>query len=79
RLMLLDNNDDPHHPGYRQWYINTGSWIPVFSQEEQLTRPAANLTFLRLVPSRLANGSDIPELLRWSEDANAPRPARLFE
>ncbi len=78
RLMLLDNAADPHRPDYRQWYINTGSWIPVFSQEEQLTRPAANLTFLRLVPSRLERGNDLPELLRWSEEANAPRPARIF-
>ncbi len=79
RLMLLDNAADPAHPGYRQWYVNTGSWIPVFSQEEQLTRPAANLTFLRLVPARLEMGDDVPELLRWSEEANAPYPARLFK
>lgn len=78
RLMLLDNSADPHRPAYRQWYINTGSWIPVFSQEDQLTRPAANLTFLRLVPSRLEKGDDLPELLRWSEEANAPRPTRIF-
>jgi hypothetical protein len=78
RLMQLDNDSDSHHPDYRQWYINTGSWIPVFSDEEQLARPAANLTFLRLVPSRLAAGHDLPELLRWSEEANATRPVRLF-
>lgn len=78
RLMLLDNTADLNRPDYRQWYVNTGSWIPVFSQQDQLTRPAANLTFLRLVPSRLADGHDLPELLRWSEEANAPRPARLF-
>ncbi|NJN55023.1 MAG: hypothetical protein HC804_09850 [Anaerolineae bacterium] len=78
RLMLLPPLANPHQPDYRQWYINTGSWIPVFSQEEQLARPAANLTFLRLVPSRLQTGHDVPELLRWSEDANAPRPVRIF-
>lgn len=78
RLMLLDNSADPNRPDYRQWYINTGSWIPVFSQEEQLTRPAAHLTFLRLTPSRLERGDDLPELLTWSEAANAPRPARIF-
>lgn len=77
-LRLLDNDDDPRHPPYRQWYINTGSWIPVFSETDQLSRPAAHLTFLRLVPGRLKAGQDVPELLRWSEDANAPYPVRLF-
>jgi hypothetical protein len=78
RLMLLDNDDDPRHPPYRQWYINTGAWVPVFSETDQLSHPSANLTFLRIVPGRLESGNDLPELLRWSEDANAPRPARLF-
>jgi hypothetical protein len=75
--MLL-NNDDVHRPPYRQWYVNTGAWIPVFSETDQLSRPAAHLTFLRLVPARLEQGDDVPELLRWAEDANAPRPVRLF-
>lgn len=72
RLLKMDDA-----PEFRQWYVNTGSWIPVFSQEDQLTRPAANLTFMRLVPSRLPQ-HDLPELLRWSEEANAPREVRLF-
>jgi hypothetical protein len=52
--------------------------VPVFSETDQLSHPSANLTFLRLVPGRLESGNDVPELLRWSEDANAPRLARLF-
>jgi hypothetical protein len=64
-------------PEFQQWYINTGSWIPVFSEEDQLTRPATNLTFLRLIPSRLPE-HDLPELLRWCEEANAPLAAHMF-
>lgn len=77
RMMVMDNKDDPRRPDYRQWYINTGAWIPVFSREEQLTRPAAHLTFLRLVPSRLER-DDMPELLRWTE-AQGPQPVRIFD
>lgn len=64
-------------PQFNQWYINTGSWIPVFSENEKLTRPAANLTFMRLIPARLP-ANDLPELLRWSEEANAPLEVRMF-
>ena len=49
RLMKMKRSAD-----FQQWYVNTGSWIPVFSEEEQLTRPAANLTFMRLIPARPA-------------------------
>lgn len=66
---------------YRQWYVNTGAWVPVFSEEEKLLRPAEHLSFLRLVPSRFEQATpnaDVPELLQWSTVANAPREVRLF-
>jgi UDP-2,3-diacylglucosamine pyrophosphatase LpxH len=74
-----DNN-----PGFRQWYINTGAWVPIFSDSERLLRDDEQLTFLRLVPSRIAadahiSHQDVPELLQWSPEANAPLPVRLFE
>ncbi|HIP73798.1 MAG TPA: hypothetical protein EYH05_20670 [Anaerolineae bacterium] len=68
-------------PNYRQWYVNTGSWIPVFSEEERLERPSAHLTFFRLVPEHIQDNAphgDVPELLRWSPEAGRPLPARLF-
>lgn len=81
KLELLDTSDEANKPDYRQWYINTGSWIPVFSETEQLLRPSAHLTFLRLVPEHIHDdipNSDVPELLRWSPEAGRPLPVRLF-
>lgn len=75
---------DMSRPPYRQWYVNTGAWVPVFSESERLLRRDEQLTFLRLVPSRLKKGDetqnyDMPELLQWSAQANAPMPVRLFD
>ena len=80
RLMALPEDEEGKQP-YRQWYVNTGSWIPVFAEEmEQLERPAENLTFLRLIPDHITDDydGDLPELLRWSQEANAPLPVRLL-
>jgi len=71
-------------PDFEQWYVNTGAWVPVFSEENRLLRDDEQLTFLRLVPNRLktqgrAAHRDVPELLQWSPDANAPRSVRLSE
>ncbi len=73
-----------NQPGFRQWYVNTGAWVPIFNDNERLLRDDEQLTFLRIVPSRLTSdgrfvNQDTPELLQWSEEANAPRPVRLFE
>ena len=73
-----------NQPAYRQWYVNTGAWVPIFSENDRLLRDDEQLTFLRIVPSRLtdearAENRDTPELLQWSSEANAPRPVRLFE
>ena len=74
---------DKDRPNYRQWYVNTGAWVPVFSESERLLRQDEQLTFLRLVPGRVQNrdeskNQDMPELLQWSAQANAPMPVRLF-
>ncbi len=75
---------DKDRPAYRQWYVNTGAWVPVFSESERLLRADEQLTFLRLVPSRVqhnyeAKNKDMPELLQWSAQANAPMEVRLFD
>lgn len=63
----------------QQWYVNTGAWVPVFDEQERLLRDDEQLTFLRVVPSRLDNPDwTPPELLQWSTEANAPLPVRLF-
>lgn len=74
---------DRNRPDYRQWYVNTGAWVPVFSESERLLRADEQLTFLRLVPGRVqhseeAKNKDMPELLQWSAQANAPQEVRLF-
>lgn len=69
-----------YRPNFRQWYVNTGSWIPVFSETDQLERPSAQLTYFCLVPDRITDepNSDVPQLYRWSEEANTPVPIRMF-
>lgn len=74
---------DKDRPNFRQWYVNTGAWVPVFSESERLLRADEHLTFLRLVPGRVqhsdeAQNQDMPELLQWSAQANAPMGVRLF-
>ena len=75
---------DKNRPAHRQWYVNTGAWVPVFSESQRLLRSDEQLTFLRLVPGRVqhnheAQNRDMPELLQWSAQANAPLEVRLFE
>ena len=48
-----------------------------------LLRQDEQLTFLRLVPGRVqysdeSKNRDMPELLQWSPQANAPLEVRLF-
>ncbi len=80
RSWQLETGDVEHKPTFRQWYINTGSWIPVFSEVDQLERPSANLTFFRIIPNQIndAEYGDVPQLLRWSLEQNQPVPVRLF-
>lgn len=81
RLLPTEGKDKP---AYRQWYVNTGAWVPVFSESERLLRSDEQLTFLRLVPGRLQNSNeaqnrDMPELLQWSAQAKASLEVRLFD
>jgi UDP-2,3-diacylglucosamine pyrophosphatase LpxH len=75
---------DENKPAYRQWYVNIGAWVPVFSESQRLLRSDEQLTFLRLVPGRVqhndeAQNQDMPELLQWSAQAHAPLEVRLFD
>ncbi|MCP4418239.1 MAG: hypothetical protein GY805_16580, partial [Chloroflexi bacterium] len=80
----LSIKKDENKPAYRQWYVNTGAWVPVFSESQRLLRSDEQLTFLRLIPGRVqhndeAKNQDMPELLQWSAKANAPLEVRLFD
>lgn len=72
---------DPHNPQppFRQWYVNTGSWLPSFSETDRLTRGDLQLAFLRLVPGLPNFSQNLPELLEWLPDANRPRPIRMLK
>ncbi|MFQ5401532.1 MAG: hypothetical protein ACE5E7_18280 [Anaerolineae bacterium] len=71
--------DQAGHPhGSRQWYVNTGAWIPVFSEEQRLLREDVQLTFFRLVPGMPDFGHGMPELYQWSPEADRPLLVRLF-
>lgn len=78
-VKIIRHENGAHQPDYRQWYVNTGAWVPVFSEEERLIRDDEQLTFLRLVPARVKNGRDTPELLQWIPAANQPMSIRLFD
>lgn len=78
-MRLIPTQGDQNAPPFRQWYVNTGAWVPVFSEEERLLRDDEQLTFLRLVPDRVKNGRDVPELLQWVPGAPKPMPVRLLD
>ena len=66
------------NPNYPQWYINAGSWVPVFSEEDQLIRENEQLTFFRLVTKNL-NPHKAPQLWQWIPGGERPLPVRVFE
>lgn len=74
-LTEADGNSLP----FRQWYVNTGCWLPSFSETDRLTRGDYQLTFLRLVPGKKGFDTAVPELLEWLPTANQPRPIRLLD
>ena len=80
RSWELENLPRRHLPNYRQWYVNTGSWIPVFSEIDQLERPSANLTFFRIIPEEISDedNGDVPQLLRWAPELGKPVLVRMF-
>ncbi len=63
---------------YRQWYVNTGSWLPIFEGMNRLSRGDIQLAFLRLIPDRPGFDREPPELLEWHYQENRPRPIRVL-
>ncbi len=56
----------------RSWYFNTGTWMTIFSPEEQIYRDAHQFTFLKV-----EDGDG--ELLRWNSDRKAPQPVCVVD
>lgn len=64
-----------HRPPFRQWYVNTGSWLPTFDESNRLLRGDVQFTFLRIIPGL---DDDRPQLLEWRPQMNSVRPIQLF-
>jgi UDP-2,3-diacylglucosamine pyrophosphatase LpxH len=54
------------------WYFNTGTWITIFSPEEQIYRDAHQFAFLEVE-------NEEARLLRWNPDRLAPEPVRVVD
>ncbi len=73
------NDDSGNAPDYPQWYVNTGSWLPSFTEHDQLMRGHIQLTFFRLVPDEPNFGETLPTLWEWLPEADRPRRLVMFE
>ena len=54
------------------WYFNTGTWMTIFSPEEQIYRDAHQFTYLEVQHGEA-------QLLRWNPDRKAPQPVRVVD
>ena len=64
---------------YRQWYVNTGSWLPAYNEAEKVFADSVRLTFLRIVPDRNGFDNALPELLQWQDAEKRPYRIKLTE
>jgi UDP-2,3-diacylglucosamine pyrophosphatase LpxH len=70
-----------HDPDIRKvnndcWYVNTGTWTTVFSEEERIIREAKQFAFVWI---KKKNGELSPELCRWNDYRNQSEKLILFE
>ena len=70
------HDDGGQRPPFRQWYVNTGSWLPTFDESNRLLRGDVQFTFLRIIPG--LDDSRPPQLLEWRPQMNSVRPIQLF-
>lgn len=66
------------HAPNRQWYVNTGCWLPSFSETDRLTRGDVQLAFFRLVPDMPHADEQPPELLEWMPGVGHPQPIKIL-
>ncbi|UCG23373.1 MAG: hypothetical protein JSW55_14650 [Chloroflexota bacterium] len=78
-MEIDDPNKDKERIPYRQWYINTGSWLPTIGYRPQLIREKVQLAFFRLIPGLYDDDHDVPQLLEWQPDKGAVVPIQLLE
>ena len=68
-----------HNPDIRKvndkfWYVNSGTWTTVFSEEERIIREAKQFAFVRI-----SDANKMPELLRWNPGLKEHQRLILFE
>jgi UDP-2,3-diacylglucosamine pyrophosphatase LpxH len=54
------------------WYYNTGTWMTIFSPEEQIYRDSRQFTFLKVEDGTA-------QLLRWNPDRESSQPVRVVD
>ncbi|MFK7801127.1 MAG: hypothetical protein AB8G95_05830 [Anaerolineae bacterium] len=88
QFLIFGHDHDPkfeelsqHQNGrsYRQWYVNTGSWLPSFNETEKVFNEPVRLSFLRIVPDRNGFDNALPELLAWHDAEKKPYRLKLTE
>ena len=68
----------PRQPelSYDQWYVNTGTWTQVWSEEERLVRDRKQFSFLKVLRDE---GLGRPTLLHWNDDGGRPAPVLILK
>jgi len=60
---------------YDQWYVNTGTWSQVWSQEQQLVRDSKQFAFFEIARD---DPLGRPVLCQWHDDRSRPMPVLLL-
>ena len=61
---------------FQQWYVNTGTWTQVWSEEQRLVRDSKQFTFFPILRGQEAAR---PTLWHWNDDGGRPAPVLLFK
>jgi len=56
---------------FKQWYVNTGTWTQVWSEELRLIRDSKQFTFFAVLRGQEATP---PTLWHWNDDGGRPAP-----
>jgi hypothetical protein len=59
--------------GRQQWYVNTGTWLRGYVEEQREQEVNENhSTFVQIIPG--LGDDEAPRVLRWNDGANQPEP-----
>ncbi len=76
RIIVFGHTHDPdiRNVDNKFWYVNTGTWTTVFSEEERIIREAKQFAFVWI-----KDASKKPELLQWNPNLNNHQQLKLLE